>query len=176
MNPIPLLLGAALLGGIALTRKKLPAQPAPGQPGSLAPGSDPTHVVVPQPGGGAVIVPAQPGGGTVIPLGNLGSLANLGQIAGPGVVQPPPAPIPTPGVQHAMVTTHDTGPSGNLFIRSSPSVVGSSASASPNNILGSAPHGSIVAVTGPQTGLFLPVRVEASGLNGFAAAAFLTLV
>lgn len=167
---VPLAIGGAVLA-FALTRKKLPQgslQGPPPGPGGLAQGpgaSGPTHIVVPTQNGGLHVLPL--GGGPSQPVPPAPPI--------PAVV-PPPAPVPTPGVQHAMVTTHDTGASGNLFIRSSPSVIGSSPNASPNNIVGSAPHGSIVQVTGPQAGLFLPVLVESSGLAGFAAAQFLTMV
>jgi len=187
---VPIAIGVGVIA-LALTRKKLPQQTPP--QGPLAPGSGPTHVIVPGLTGGLQAIPTTPGGGKVIPIigpngpgpsgpsggggpgggGLLGNLPNVVFTPGPA---PAPGPVPTPGVTHAMVTTHDTGPTGNLFVRSSPLVEGASPNATPNNIVGSIPHGSIVQVTGPQAGLFLPILVEASGLQGFAAAQFLSVV
>ncbi len=88
----------------------------------------------------------------------------------PQAPAPTPVPVQVPGVQHAMVTTHDTGSTGNLNVRSSPG----------GAVVGDAPHGSVVEVHGPAVsaaGLdWLPITLTNSGLSGWGAAEYLTLI
>jgi hypothetical protein len=88
---------------------------------------------------------------------------------------PTPVPVQVPGVQHVMVATHDTDPTGNLAIRSSPSKSG--------RVLAGAPHGSVLAVTGANVddpavfgGAWSPVLQESSGIRGYSCTAYLKAI
>jgi hypothetical protein len=96
-------------------------------------------------------------------------------VPGPGLPPPTPVPVQVPGVQHVMVATHDTGPTGNLAIRSSPSKSG--------GVLAEAPHGSVLTVTGANVadpavlgGEWSPVLQESSGIAGFSCTAYLKAI
>jgi hypothetical protein len=97
-------------------------------------------------------------------------------LVGPGLPPPPtPVPVQVPGIQHAMVATHDSGPSGNLAIRSSPSKSG--------GVLAEAPHGSVLTVTGANVadpavtgGEWSPVLQESSGITGWSCTAYLKAI
>jgi hypothetical protein len=109
------------------------------------------------------------------PGGSGGGGMPPGHAAAPIVMVPPtPAPVQVPSVQHVMVATHDTGPTGNLAIRSAP---GKGAS-----VLTEAPHGSVLAVTGSNVddpslaGGWSPVLQESTGIAGYAATMYLKAI
>jgi hypothetical protein len=110
-----------------------------------------------------------------VPMPSGHDIAPLPVPVGPGLPPPPtPVPVQVPGVQHVMVATHDTGPSGNLAIRSSPSKSG--------GVLAEAPHGSVLAVTGANVddpamaGGWSPVLQESSGIAGYSCTAYLKAI
>jgi hypothetical protein len=72
-------------------------------------------------------------------------------------------PFPLPGSQ-ALIVTQDTGPSGNLNLRMTPTATGT--------VKGGLPHGSQVTILGGVTNGFFPVRSATFG-DGFASAQFL---
>jgi hypothetical protein len=80
-----------------------------------------------------------------------------------------PASLTIPNLQTATVTTHDTGPAGNLYVRATPGGI----------VIGALAHGASVVITGPQTAGFYPVSGHDANtgapLAGFASALFLTL-
>lgn len=88
--------------------------------------------------------------------------------------QPQPVPVPNPTPQAvfpdpgstAYVTTHDTGPSGRLNIRDTPSTSG--------NVIGQVEHGTGLTIEGPAVagGAWYPV-VTPMGAEGYAFAQYL---
>jgi hypothetical protein len=189
---MPAILFVVLGGGVIayLLSKSPPAQGTPLPP--VLPGQAPGTSFGPSPG---MLVPTSgpPPGGLV----NLGAfthhlgVANFASNQGAGIGMPPghdaapvvipsfgppptPVPVQVPNVQHVMVATHDTGPTGNLAIRTAPSKSG--------RVLTEAPHGSVLAVTGANVddpavpGGWSPVLQENSGIQGYSASSYLKAI
>jgi uncharacterized protein YraI len=139
----------------------VPVSPAP-SPVPVAP--PPAAVVIPSPVPGLPPIVIPP---IVIPTAPAPTPAPL-----PALVLPSPTPAPAaqpifPAVgSTAFVATHDTGPSGDLNIRSGPSA------STPS--LGTVPHGSVLTISGPNTGGFFPVHSPITGVSGFASGDFLS--
>lgn len=142
---------------------------APGSRGVNLPGLDPIvfHTAPPAPNvhPGTLNVP----GGGVTPVS-------------PPLVNPnPPAP-PTSQTVPATVTTHDTGETGRLAIRSQPNIPFLDPL---SNVVGWAEHGATLLITGSPIGDisgdpnltsgWYPVLQPETGIQGFSAAAFLTI-
>jgi hypothetical protein len=187
---MPAILFVVLGGGvIAFLMSRSSSTPPQGTPlPPVLPGQAPGTSFGPTPG--MIVTAPSPGGGA--PAFNpalftafthhLG-VQNLSSTAAPATIPqghdvaplPTPTPVQVPGVQHVMVATHDTGPTGNLAIRSAPSKTG--------GVLTEAPHGSVLAVTGANIddpavfgGAWSPVLQESSGIHGFSCTAYLKAI
>lgn len=109
--------------------------------------------------------------------GAISGFASSQYIVVDGQAAPAVAPMPSPvaplvqpasftpnNLQTATVTTHDTGPSGNLNVRATPN----------GTVIGAVAHGATIVITGPQTAGFWPMSGHDANtgapISGFVSA------